>query len=523
MRFVDLRIGTRLGLGFAFIFLLVALMTAVGSYRLRDVKNITLSLAEQQSQAGMDALEWQGLTQSNIVRAMAILKSPDPAGADAFFKNEMSQTTAKISTLQKRIEESELSDQARALLAEIAKVRQDYVSSRAQALKIYLNGDRAAGDQSFDTRVVPAMQRYVSLIQRFVDEQRTQIAAVGATASSKADFAASVLVLLGIGVLASGCLVAWLVTRSITQPLARAVELAQAVADGNLGTAVGSDRRDEIGELLAALGEMTDKLRQVVGQVRAATESITTASTQIAAGNLDLSSRTEEQASSLQQTAASMTQLTTTVKSNADNADQASRLVSEAAQVATRGGQAVAEVVATMGEIHERAGKIVDLIGVIDSIAFQTNILALNAAVESARAGEQGRGFAVVASEVRLLAQRSAEAAREIKALINSSVEKVQAGSRLTDTAGNTMNEVVAAVQHIETLMSEMANASREQSTGIEQINAAVTQMDQVTQHNAALVEESAAAAESLKAQAQALSQTVDHFRLQHSAALQGA
>jgi methyl-accepting chemotaxis protein len=305
----------------------------------------------------------------------------------------------------------------------------------------------------------------------------------------------------------------WLV-RSITIPLNIAIKAAGEIADGNLVQDIRVDSTNELGRLLKALKEMSNALTATVGEVRASSDTIATASSQIAAGNLDLSSRTEEQAASLEETASSMEELTSTVKQNADNARSANALVSTASGHAEDGGVAVNKVVETMDQIKESSRKISEIIGVIDGIAFQTNILALNAAVEAARAGEQGRGFAVVAAEVRNLAQRSAGAAKEIKQLINDSVEKVDAGGRLVHDAGATIQKVMVSVRQVSDIMSEIAAASEEQSSGIEQINQAVVQMDEVTQQNAALVEESAAAAASMQEQAAALARTVSVFVL---------
>jgi methyl-accepting chemotaxis protein len=306
----------------------------------------------------------------------------------------------------------------------------------------------------------------------------------------------------------------WLV-RAIARPLADAVQVARSVAAGDLTRHIEVKTSDETGQLLQALKDMNESLVRIVSEVRVGTDTIATASSEIASGNLDLSSRTETQASSLEETASSMEELTSTVTQNASSAQQANQLAMSASEVAVKGGAVVAQVVDTMGSINASARKIVDIIGVIDSIAFQTNILALNAAVEAARAGEQGKGFAVVATEVRHLAQRSAAAAKEIKALIDDSVEKVDLGAQLVDQAGDTMQEIVASVKRVTDIMGEISTASQEQTDGIQQVNQAINQMDEVTQQNAALVEEAAAAAESLQDQATHLAQVVGVFKLQ--------
>lgn len=308
-------------------------------------------------------------------------------------------------------------------------------------------------------------------------------------------------------------ILATIIKRSITRPLEQVVNVAQKMAIGDLTIALESSREDEIGKLIVAMNGITQGLSSVISEVREGTETINVASREIANGNADLSNRTESQASSLEETASSMEELTSTVRQNADNARQANKLVSSASTVAVKGGEIVGQVISTMIEIKASSSKIVDIIGVIDGIAFQTNILALNAAVEAARAGEQGRGFAVVASEVRNLAQRSAGAAKEIKALIDNSVSKVDSGSHLVDSAGKTMQEIVTSVQHVADIMSEISSASQEQSNGIEQVNQAITQMDEMTQQNAALVEQAAAAAESMSEQSEKLLQMVAQFK----------
>jgi len=316
------------------------------------------------------------------------------------------------------------------------------------------------------------------------------------------------------GGLLIGLLMAYWLIAAISRPLEEAVMIAKSVADGDLTQSFDTDARDETGQLLVALRDMNDSLARTVSHVLVAIDTIGVGSREIAMGNADLSARTESQASSLEQTASSMEELTTTVKQNADNARQANQLVVSASDCAVKGGDVVGQVVETMGSIKESSRKIVDIIGVIDSIAFQTNILALNAAVEAARAGEQGRGFAVVAAEVRSLAQRSAGAAKEIKALIGDSVEKVDAGAKLVDDAGKTMDEIVTSVKHVADIMAEITAASQEQSSGIEEVNRAIAQMDEMTQQNAALVEEAAAAAQSMQDQAAALAKAVAIFKI---------
>jgi len=322
---------------------------------------------------------------------------------------------------------------------------------------------------------------------------------------------------MALGLILAGVVGAMLV-KSIVRPLDEAVRIAGAVADGDLTQDIRVRANDETGHLMRALNEMNAGLARIVGRVRAGTDTIASASGQIATGNLDLSARTEQQAASLERTATSMEELTSTVRQNADNARQANTLAQSASEVAARGGTVVTQVVATMGAINASAARIADIIGVIDGIAFQTNILALNAAVEAARAGEQGRGFAVVASEVRNLAQRSAAAAKEIKSLIDDSVQKVHHGSELVDQAGATMGEIVGSINRVTDIMAEIMAASQEQSTGIEEVNRAIVQMDQATQQNAALVEEASAAAQQLREEADSLARTVGAFRIEAQA-----
>ena len=355
---------------------------------------------------------------------------------------------------------------------------------------------------------------HLAAINKLVDLTNKRSDAFETESKNRITMASILLLAILIISLSIGVIGAILIAQSIVQPLNDAVKIAKIVASGDLTSDISSNFTDEPGQLLQALSEMNSSLAMTVEKVRNSTEIMATASEEIATGNLDLSSRTEEQASSLQETASAMEELTSTVKQNADNARQANQLVVSASDVAVSGGIVVRNVVETMGSIKDSSRKIVDIISVIDGIAFQTNILALNAAVEAARAGEQGRGFAVVAAEVRNLAHRSASAAKEIKALIEDSVEKVNTGSELVDQAGATMDNIVTSVKHVLDIMSEIAAASQEQSLGIEEINHAVTKMDEVTQQNAALVEQAAAAAASLQEQAEHLMREVSVFKI---------
>ena len=352
--------------------------------------------------------------------------------------------------------------------------------------------------------------RIESLIER-QSRSNAQAAAVAQASTRQTSVFESMLVAAAIFV---GVIVGWRITRSVSRPIERVVDVAERIADGHLGNVLELGGNDEIGRLLRAIAAMQERLRGLVGEILQTSESIQSASTEVATGNHDLSHRTELTAGNLQRTASAMEQLTETVRQSANAATQADRFAASAAEVAQRGGQVVSQVISTMDAINESSKKIRDIIGVIDGIAFQTNILALNAAVEAARAGEQGRGFAVVAGEVRSLAQRSAEAAREIKTLIGNSVDRVETGSRLVTDAGSTMNEIVSSVQRVTAIIGQIASAAGEQSSGLGQINSAVAQLDEMTQQNAALVEQSAAAAESLHEQASRLTDLVSTFNL---------
>jgi len=516
MKINDLKIGVRLGGAFAAVLALMVLMLGVAFWQLERIADAKQTMAQTSYRAKL-AKEWSQGTVTNSVSTVAKYKSIDPAD-EKYHDAQMKVISDKAGKLQKELESLVQSEQGKALLAEIATERTKYSVMRNEGFKMKsaLGADNAEVKAFFETKVIPEMRIYVATIEKLAAFQEQLFTDADTSIDAIVVSATRILIGLGITALAIGAACGWLLTRSITRPLANALGLARQVASGDLTADIRAESRDEVGDLVLALKTMNDNLLKTVTEVRAGTETIVTASQQIASGNLDLSSRTEQQASSLEETASSMEELTSTVRQNADNARQANVLAKNASQIAAHGGEVVSQVVSTMASINASSKKIGDIIAVIDGIAFQTNILALNAAVEAARAGEQGRGFAVVASEVRNLAQRSAAAAKEIRGLISDSVTKVEAGGRLVDEAGTTMQEIVQGIGRVTEIMADITLASAEQSTGIEQVNEAITQMDGVTQQNAALVEEAAAAAASLQEQATTLAQLVSVFNVGH-------
>ncbi len=400
------------------------------------------------------------------------------------------------------------------LLKKIEGARARTLPLMAEAARLGAEGATPEATTMLMEKVLPVETEWRALVGQLITLEKELNAAAYAEARSTERMARLILVTVSALALGIGALLAWLLTRSVVQPITLAIQVTERIAQGNLTSPVVTDRHDELGRMLTAVGRMQDQLRTLVGNIRASVESISSASTEIASGNHDLSHRTEQQSASLQKTASSMDQLTGTVRHNADSARQADHLASSASAIAARGGEVVDQVVSTMADISASSKKISEIIGVIDGIAFQTNILALNAAVEAARAGEQGRGFAVVAGEVRNLAKRSAEAAKEIKALISTSGERVDSGAKLVDDAGSTMREIVASIQRVTAIMSEITSSTSDQSDGIGQVSGEVNQLDQMTQQNAALVEQSAAATESLKEQALRLAEAVRVFTL---------
>ncbi|MEC4721394.1 methyl-accepting chemotaxis protein [Noviherbaspirillum sp. CPCC 100848] len=429
--------------------------------------------------------------------------------------DEVDRRSAEVDKLWETFMANGLDAEEKARAAKSLEMRKKYV---AEGLKPTVDALRAANVQQAMELLQGPMSQHYAQFQEHIDGLIKHEESVARKEFEKTQSMYLMVRNMSIAAMVFGvglaALIGFWLIRAISAPLNEAVRVAKAVASGDLSQRIEIKSNDETGQLLTALKAMTESLSHTVGQVRVSTESIGVASREIAAGNADLSSRTESQASSLEETASSMEELTSTVKQNAENARQANQLVVSASDVAVRGGQVVGQVVETMGSIKDSSRKVVDIIGVIDGIAFQTNILALNAAVEAARAGEQGRGFAVVAAEVRNLAQRSAGAAKEIKGLISDSVEKVDAGGKLVDEAGKTMNEIVTSVKHVADIMNEITAASQEQSSGIEEVNRAIAEMDEMTQQNAALVEQAAAAAGSMQDQSIKLEQAVAVFKL---------
>ena len=509
----NVSIGVRLGLGFAVILLFSLVITGISVWRLHDVATATRTMMEQPLAKERYISDWYSKIDSGIRRTTAIVRSADTS-LGPYFAEEAKQSSVVSGELQKKIEALISGPQETELFRQVSEMRKVYLDAREQVSKLKAAGQTEEAEKAFQAVFVPGSTKYQKVIMNMLEHQRASIDATAREIDEVAKTSRNLMLALAALALAFGVVCAWVLTMGIVRPLRTAVDIARKVADGDLTAQIDVSAKDETGQLLLALKDMNTSLLNIVGEVRSGTDSIATSSTQIAAGNQDLSSRTEEQAGSLEETASSMEELTSTVKQNADNARQANQLAASAAQVAVKGGAVVAQVVGTMQSINTSSNKIVDIISVIDGIAFQTNILALNAAVEAARAGEQGRGFAVVASEVRNLAQRSASAAKEIKTLIGASVEQVNAGSMLVAQAGSTMNDIVDSVQRVSDIITEITAASSEQSVGIDEINRAIGQMDAVTQQNAALVEESAAAAESMQHQAHNLAQVVSVFKL---------
>jgi methyl-accepting chemotaxis protein len=519
MNLSNMKVGTRLRLGFALVLVLLVAVTAVGIVRMAQIQDRLDHVVGVNNVVTRLVIDMRNNVSERVgsLRTLTLMTSADDMQPEL---DKFKQQTAKYEEIQKKLEAKfalESSPQEKSLLTQIKEAEGVAMPAIAKASELYLANNAMDATRVMIKEIRPAQKKWMDALDQLAALEDKQNAQAQADAEASFGNARNFMIVMLLVAVAMGMAAAWVITRSLLKQLgaepAYTARIASSIAHGDLSIRINTSDADR-GSLLLEMREMRNSLMNIVGQVRRGTETIGTASREIAAGNLDLSSRTELQASSLEKTASAMEELTSTVKQNAENAREANQLAASASDVARKGGEVVSQVVGTMGEINSSASKIADIIGVIDGIAFQTNILALNAAVEAARAGEQGRGFAVVASEVRNLAQRSAAAAKEIKTLIGDSVEKVERGSKLVGQAGVTMEEVVSSVKRVTDIMSDIAAASAEQSAGIEQVNLSIIEMDSMTQQNASLVEEAAAAAQSLQDQAGELARVVSIFKL---------
>ena len=507
----NVKVSTRLSLGFGAILLIMLALTAIGIWRMQVISDVMVTMTKQDNVRLQETMRWRENTQKNWIRTRAMLLNASPQ-FNAILEPEIAATSAAISEGQKKIESLLRLEEGIRLFKGLHSHRAAYRNLRTALMQQSANGDHVA--DRVESELKPLDDAYDQALGQFADYQLKVYTETRETALAQVRQSQIMLASVAAITLLLGIWGAWALGRSITRPLHQAVGIADEIAHGNLTQSFTISGRDETATLLTSLHEMQAKLASIVAGVRQNADSVANASAEIAQGNNDLSARTEQQASALEQTAASMEQLGATVRQNADNAAQANQLAMNANDVANQSGGVVEQMVSTMREIEDSGQRIAAIIGVIDRIAFQTNILALNAAVEAARAGEQGRGFAVVASEVRALAGRSAEAAKEIKTLIDTSVQRVGHGTQLADQAGHSMQEMINAIGRVTDIMAEISAASREQSSGVSQVGEAITQMDRTTQQNAALVEESAAAADNLRSQAVQLVQAMAFFQV---------
>jgi methyl-accepting chemotaxis protein len=517
MKLSNLSLGAKLWLTLACVIGLLVFTLVAATARNQGLASRQQVVATEQIAVMAQVNRLVTLSQATVARVTGSVVSADSA-VEGLFKDSIAAALAEITTIRKSLDGLPLTPESKAVLARLSQEGPAVLQSYAKALEAKRGGDQEAAVKEVNSVLLPAASTYMKTLDEFAALEGKQTAALQQTFVLQRDadswfakvMVAGLIVLLALGTM--------LLIKQIRQPLRDAIGVAETIANGDLSGTIDVSRGDEFGEMMRAIAHMQERLVHLVSDVRQGTDDMAHVSEEIESGNHDLSKRTEQSAASLEETASSMQELTANVKQSADSARQANQLAGSAAQVAQRGGQVVGQVVTTMDEINASSRKISDIISVIDGIAFQTNILALNAAVEAARAGEQGRGFAVVASEVRSLAGRSADAAKEIKQLINTSVQKVEGGSALVAQAGETMTEIVNSVQKVTDIMGGITTAAAEQSDGIAQVNSAVAQLDQMTQQNAALVEQSAAAASSMKDQAHRLAGLVATFKLDGNA-----
>ena len=517
MNIRNLSIGQRLAIGFGVVIALLVMLAGLSYLRIASLNQEVATMVKTRYPKTVVANSIKSDVSEATRSMLNVLIMTDPAQVKKELANIEAKNASSSAALA-GLAAGTTDARGQEILKAIGTIRDKFIPGQT-AFAALVNEDKKDDAMvKFMFSLRPQQARYFDQLDKFIAYQNEEMVTAGDAASAVTTRTQMMILTLTLVAGAISLAVAFLATRSITGPLNEAVDIARRVADGDLTSVIVASGTDETGQMMEALRHMNASLIKIVAEVRAGTESISSASGEIAAGNLDLSSRTEQQAASLGQTSGSMRELTSTVQQNADNARQANQLAAQASEVAVRGGSVVSHVIDTMGSITASSKKIVDIIGVIDGIAFQTNILALNAAVEAARAGEQGRGFAVVASEVRNLAQRSAAAAKEIKTLIGDSVDKVREGSTLVEQAGVTMKEVVASVRRVTDIMGEITSASQEQSAGIAKVNHTILEMDETTQQNAALVEEAAAAAASMQDQAASLARVVSVFKLDQPA-----
>lgn len=510
----NMKVGVRLGAAFSLVVLLLIIVSVTAATKINSINETVEQIINDRYVKVRLAFDARDSVNAQIkfLRGIVIdIKNPEQNKSRYL---QLDEATQQTNASMNKIAAIQTTESGKKKIQVLQTAGDTFETAKQKLIAMTRAGDADAATDYVLRKLTTSQNAFLDLANAFANSQDQQLRAEGKMAVEEGATAIKLTLIFSLIAVLLAIVMGYFLTRSIIRPLSTAVQLAESVAAGDLTTDIRVTSADETGQLMQGLKNMNENLLRIVTEVRSGTQAISSASSQIAAGNLDLSSRTEQQASSLEETASAMEQMTATVKQNADNARQANHLAAQASRVAVEGGEVVGQVVSTMEGINVSSRKIVDIISVIDGIAFQTNILALNAAVEAARAGEQGRGFAVVASEVRNLAQRSASAAKEIKVLIDDSVSKVDNGTQLVAKAGATMAEVVSSVKNVTDIVGEISIASHEQSTGIEEINKAITQMDEVTQQNAALVQEASAAAYSLNEQAERLAESISIFKV---------